>query len=438
MNTLGIIGIVAAFALLMFLIMKNLNLYLTVFVCVIVVIITNVLAPYETFKDVYMTGFVGFFKNYFLLFLAGTILAKFMDISGAAKSIAETVISKVGKEMAFVSVPIACAILSYGGVSAHVAAFCVFAIALEIWREADLPRRALPGTLFFGVATFGMISPGAVQIHNAVPATNLGTSYMAGAVVGFISTGFMAVAGILYLKFWLDKAKKNGERFDHRPDDTFTSDEASNLPNFFVALVPLIICIVLVNIKIGGNKVPVELAVLLGALSCLALMWKNLDREKPLSTSFQEALTTAIISVSNTCCVVGFGSVVSSTDAFQDIVKVMLNIPGPRLLSLLIGTTVICGICGSASGGLGIAVPILGPVYQQMGIRPAIIHRVMSLSSSALDSLPHNGVVVTITTGLCKETHHDAYGLCFVLSVVIPFIGSLIGVILFTMFPGLP
>jgi len=438
MNTLGIFGIVLAFALLMFLIMKNLNLYLTVFICVAVVIVTNVLAPYETFKDVYMTGFVGFFKNYFLLFLAGTVLAKFMDITGAAKSIAQTIIGRVGKELAFVSVPIACAVLSYGGVSAHVGAFCVFAIALEIWREADLPRRALPGTLFFGVATFGMIAPGAVQIHNAVPATNLGTSYMAGAVVGFISIGFMGVAGILYLKYWLDKAKKNGEHFDHRPDDTFGNDSDTNLPNFFVALVPLIVCIVLVNIKIGGKAFPVEVAVALGAVSALALMWKNIDKNKSLSVSFQEALTTALISVSNTCCVVGFGAVVSSTNAFQDIVQVMLNIPGPKLLSLLIGTTVICGICGSASGGLGIAVPILGPVYTQMGIAPAIIHRVMSLSSSALDSLPHNGVVVTITTGLCKETHKDAYGLTCVLSVIIPFIGSLIGVILFTMFPGLP
>ena len=90
MNTLGILGIVLAFALLMFLIMKNLNLYLTVFICVAVVIILNGLSPYETFKETYMTGFVGFFKNYFLLFLAGTVLAKFMDITNAARSIAQT------------------------------------------------------------------------------------------------------------------------------------------------------------------------------------------------------------------------------------------------------------------------------------------------------------------------------------------------------------
>ena len=106
--------------------------------------------------------------------------------------------------------------------------------------------------------------------------------------------------------------------------------------------------------------------------------------------------------------------------------------------ALGIGTTVIAGICGSASGGLGIAVPILGPVYTQLGIAPSIVHRVMALSSSALDSLPHNGYIVTVTNGLCNETHKDSYGLTFALTVVIPFLGSLVGVLLFTIFPNLP
>ena len=83
-------------------------------------------------------------------------------------------------------------------------------------------------------------------------------------------------------------------------------------------------------------------------------------------------------------------------------------------------------------------MPILGPVYTQLGIAPSIVHRVMALSSSALDSLPHNGYIVTVTNGLCNETHKDSYGLTFALTVVIPFLGSLVGVLLFTIFPNLP
>ena len=144
------------------------------------------------------------------------------------------------------------------------------------------------------------------------------------------------------------------------------------------------------------------------------------------------------ITITNTCAVNGFGGVASNSPVFGDIVSAMVNLPGPKLLGLVIGTTVIAGICGSASGGLGIAVPILGPVYTQLGIAPSIVHRVMALSSSALDSLPHNGYIVTVTNGLCRETHKDSYGLTFALTVIIPFIGSLVGVALFTLFPNLP
>jgi len=116
----------------------------------------------------------------------------------------------------------------------------------------------------------------------------------------------------------------------------------------------------------------------------------------------------------------------------------MMNIPGPPYVGIAIGTTVIAGICGSASGGLGVAAPLLGPSYLALGIPAAAIHRVMSISSAALDSLPHNGYIVTVTNGLCNETHKDAYGLVFWLTVITPLIGSIVAVILFTMFPYLP
>ena len=166
-------------------------------------------------------------------------------------------------------------------------------------------------------------------------------------------------------------------------------------------------------------------------------MIKYID-PKELPKHFADGAAMALLSITNTCAVNGFGGVASNSPVFVDIVSAMVNLPGPKLLGLVIGTTVIAGICGSASGGLGIAVPILGPVYTQLGIAPSIVHRVMALSSSALDSLPHNGYIVTVTNGLCRETHKDSYGLTFALTVIIPFIGSLVGVALFTLFPNLP
>lgn len=433
-NIIGLIGLILAFALLMWMIMKGYNIYLTVFACTLVVALFCRMNVYEAYKVHFMTGFTNFFKNNFLIFLTGTLLAKAMDITGAAKSIAKAIIKVMGTKWAFISVPLACGILCYGGVTAFVCSFGVISIALQVWEAADLPRRAIPGALCFGCSTFAMIAPGAVQIHNNVPSTELGTTYMAGAVNGFIACGFMLVAGIIYLKFWLDRAKARGEHFVAKEgDDMGTEGEA--LPNPIVAILPLVITIFLVNFKVGSFSCPAEGGVLAGAVSAVLLMSKYVDL-KNIPNVFADAAAMAIVSITNTCAVNGFGGVASNSPVFSIITNGVVNIPG--LFGLLIGTNVICGICGSASGGLGIAVPILGPAYTQMGIAPSIVHRVMALSSSALDSLPHNGYIVTVTNGLCRETHKDSYGLTFVLTVVIPFIGAALGAVLFTLFPSLP
>ena len=362
-----------------------------------------------------------------------------MDITGAAKSIAKAIIKLMGVDLAFVSVPLACGVLAYGGVTAHVCAFCVFSIALQVFRAADIPRRIIPGALCFGCSTFAMISPGAVQIHNAVPANNLGTPYTAGFVNGWISCLFMLVMGLIWLSMYIKKAKANGEHFAPIAGDDISDDPNERLPAPLLALLPLIVTIILVNIKNGKGAalIPVEVAVLAGTVFAVVVMYPFVKKGS-LGKTFTDGVQMCLVSVTATSAVVGFGYVVSHSAQFSLITNAMINVPGPKLLSLFIGTTVIAGVCGSASGGLGIAVPILGPVYTKLGLSAASVHRVMALSSSALDSLPHNGYIVTVTNGLCRETHKASYGLTFRLTVVVPFLGSLLGVLLFTLFPNLP
>lgn len=437
-STLGIIGILLGFSLLIFLIMRGFNIFLTVFICTLTVALFTQTNIYEAFKVDFMAGFSGFFKNYFLLFLVGSLLAKAMDKTGAAKSIANSIIRFMGVKWAFASVPLACGILCFGGVSAHVCAFCVFPIALQVFKAADLPRRCIPGALCFGCSTWAMIAPGAVQIHNAVPSQTLGTPYTAGLVNGWLACSVMLIVGVIWLKLYLDKAKNAGEHFHAIEGDDVSDNISDNLPHPLLALFPLLATIVMVNLKKDGKAfIPVELAVLAGTVLCVVLLYRYRE-ENMLSLTFKEGLEMALLAVTNTCAVVGFGGVVSATPQFATIVNSMINLPGPKLLSLLLGTTVIAGICGSASGGLGVAAPILGPAYLNMGIGAQSVHRIMALSSSALDSLPHNGYIVTVTNGLCRETHKSSYGLTFRLTVIVPFIGSLIGVILFSLLPNLP
>lgn len=433
---ISLIGIIGALALLMYLVMKGVNIFIIAITCSAIVALTGGINLYTALKENYMTGFVGFFKANFLIFLTGTLMGKMYEVTNGAKAIAKMIVKTFGPKMALISIPLACGIISYGGVSVFVASFAVFPIALEVFKEADLPRRFIPGALTFGCSTFAMVAPGAPQIQNAVPAQALGTDLMAGAVNGFISSGVILIVGGIMLYRMVSKAKANGEHFVAKSVDNFHDN--SKLPSGIAALIPLIITIILINVKVNGKVLlPLEAGVFAGTVIVFTVLNKYQDNKVVLN-NIGEGCKTSVFAISNTCAVVGFGSVVKAAKAFPAIIEAMVNIPGPEFVGIAVGTTVIAGICGSASGGLGIAAPLIGPVYLAKGVAAAAIHRTMSISSAALDSLPHNGYIVTVTNGLCNETHHDAYGPVFWLTVVAPAIGSVVAVILFSMFPFLP
>jgi Mg2+/citrate symporter len=74
----------------------------------------------------------------------------------------------------------------------------------------------------------------------------------------------------------------------------------------------------------------------------------------------------------------------------------VLGIEGGPLVSLVAATNILAALTGSASGGLTIALDALGPTYMQTGFDPGLMHRVAVIGAGTLDSLPHNGAVVTL------------------------------------------
>ena len=79
----------------------------------------------------YMGGFTGFIASWYLMFLTGAIFGKVMEDSGAADSISKWIVSKIGMKRAALAVVIACAVLTYGGVSLFVVAFSVYPMAYK-------------------------------------------------------------------------------------------------------------------------------------------------------------------------------------------------------------------------------------------------------------------------------------------------------------------
>lgn len=204
------------------------------------------------------------------------------------------------------------------------------------------------------------------------------------------------------------------------------------MPNSYLGLLPLIVTIILLNIF----KLRVEISILSGVILGLIIFYPQIDFSK-LIHNLSMASKGAISAITTTCVVVAFGSVMRTTPSFNTLVDILVDLPGPPLVGAAIAVTIMAGVCGSATGGISIAMPIIGPIYTAMGVSAEHIHRVAAISSGGLDSLPHNGYVVTLLD-YCGVSHKEGYKPIFWLTVILPTITAGISIILFSIFPNLP
>ena len=145
---ISFIGIIIGLTLLIYLVMKGVNIFVIAILCSSIVAITGEMNLYTALKYDYMGGFVDFFKNNFFIFLAGTAMGKMMEITNGAKAIAKMIIKWLGKVKALISIPLACGILLYGGVSMFVASFAVFPIALKYLRK-QISKKIYSSSIMF-------------------------------------------------------------------------------------------------------------------------------------------------------------------------------------------------------------------------------------------------------------------------------------------------
>jgi H+/gluconate symporter-like permease len=377
-----------------------------------------------------MQGFVGFVQTWFFMFLLGSIFGKVMEASGAADSISRWIVGRLGPKHAAGAVVLACAVLTYGGVSLFVVAFSVYPMAVAMFRDANLPRRFIPGTIAFGSVTFTMTSAGSPEIQNWIPIKYLGTTPYAGWQVSLAVAAFMAVAGYLFLQRNLRVAVAGGETFVARADDPHNDDR--DLPSPLAALIPIVLVLV---VSFLGHDALKESALIVslgsGVLAGLLLNWRFVRGK--VGPAMALGALGALVAIANTAAVVGFGGVAKLTPGFQAAVTFFTHLPGPPLLGAAIAVTLIAGLTGSASGGQTIALPIIAPHYLDQGVAPDALHRVVAIASGGLDSLPHNGYVVTTIRAICKETYGGAYPILFHLTATIPLLGVALAILLFSL-----
>lgn len=407
-----------------------------------------------SYTELFMGKAVTYIKSFFPIFLLGAIFGKVMEDTGLAKSIAEAIIKGLGKEphKAIISIVIAAAFLTYGGVSAFVVVFAVYPFAAALFKEADYPKRLLPAVLALGSFTATMdCLPGTPQIQNIIPTAYFGTNLYAAPVSGIIGGLLIYGLGVLYLTRCLKKAVANGEGYgNHTVNEPEQADNES-LVSWKLACIPLL-AVLLINFSIteyavwhpavlepfqamkGVPLVAVEvkkvasiwsiiIALVAGIFLALIIGKGKIKSVDRLTHILNAGAIGSLLAIMNTASEVGYGNVIAQLPGFQSVAQALINIHlgGTPLLSEAISVTTLAGITGSASGGMAIALELMAPDWltwaNSINMSPDILHRVASMASGGMDTLPHNGAIITLLA-VCGLTHRSSYKNIFVITLL--------------------
>jgi H+/gluconate symporter-like permease len=399
------------------------------------------------FTSVFMDKMVGFVKLYFPVFLLGAVFGKVIELSGFSKSIVALIIRLVGRERAMLAIVLVCAVLTYGGVSLFVVVFAVYPFAAEMFRQSNIPKRLIPGTIALGAFTFTMDAlPGTPQIQNIIPTSFFQTDTWAAPWLGVIGSVFILAVGLSYLEWRRRQALAKGEGYGTGHSNEPEEFTEQTLPHPLLALLPLVLVGVLNKVftvmiplyygkshslQLAGAAKPVvtevskvaaiwavEAALLVGIASVLLLAFGTVRRR--FAEGSKLAISGALLASMNTASEYGFGAVIAGLPGFLVVADALRAVPNP-LVNEAIAVTSLAGITGSASGGMSIALAAMSDTFIQAAtaahIPMEVLHRVAAMASGGMDTLPHNGAVITLlaVSGL---THKVSYGDIFAVTCI--------------------
>jgi H+/gluconate symporter-like permease len=419
-----------------------------------------------------------FVAQFFPLFLLGAVFGKLMEDSGSVAAIADFMTKQLGPQRAILTVVLAGALVTYGGVSLFVAFFVLAPMAETLFRTAGIPNRLMPATIALGTSTFTMSAlPGTPAIQNAIPMPFFGTTPLAAPGLGIIASAIMFAFGLWWLGRSENTARRKGEGFgldSPVPVDEAAEDEtvrqrsttarefdppevhhgrpSHEAPPIVLAALPLLM-VVSVNVlmslvilpnldvsflaeeRFGATSLSavggVWAVVTALAAAIIAVIAVNRRRLPGLRETMDAGANASVLPVLSVASLVGFGAVVAAVPAFTIVRDWVLSIEGGPLVSLAVSTNLLAALTGSASGGLTIALDALGATYMRLaaahGIDPALLHRIAVMSAGTLDSLPQNGAVVTLLA-VCGSTHRESY-LDIVMAAIVGPIIALVAVI---------
>lgn len=432
----GILGLIVAIVCVIALIWKNWHMAIVSLAGALIVIAFNAMDPVTTLSEKFMTGMSGFAGNWFLLFMLGAIFGKVMGDSGASVGIANKMLKILGEKSVVLVVMLTGLVLSYGGIGTFIIAFSLYPIAVALFQKADIPKKLIVATIMVCPVTVCMaMLPGSPSTQNLIPTQYFGTTAYAGATLGLICSAIMFVSAYLFLNWQIKKAKAAGGHFVASPGEDIMDLNAvdeGKTPSVGACFAPIVVLLVLMFGIQSMTSIPSSYAVAI-AMTCAIIVGCVLYRDR---LNVKEAVSNGagggLSSLIATSSIMGFGSVVSASPAYESITTALVNMQANPLITALVSINVIAAITGSSAGGLNIFLSSMGEYLAASGLNMSMLHRVVCIASSGFDAMPHaSGMVVC--NQIAKTSQKDTYKYVFITCAIMPFCCAILACIIGTL-----
>lgn len=482
MEIIGLLGIVVALVLFLLLVYKGWSSYWVAPICAVIVAVTNVidtdpmnsaaatilartgldavLNKAQIFQSAFIYGMFDVAFQLFSIIFLGAILGKIFTDTGAASSIAKTltnrfVIKSSGTKQVRIAIfvlLVMSGLLTMGGIDGYILVFTMFPICMIVAEVVNIPRRYVPGMLALNCAF--MTAPGAPQIYNVMgiaAANSAGVHNLtptAGLIPGLVSTVIIAVLGYFTLSAMIIKSMKKGEVFEYGPVAKIEEEERK-LPNFWVAILPLVAVFVLYTILHLNIAIALTAGILVNIIVMFPFIPKKDQFHLPTTSRVKGLITSLNLGANNypnalltVVTPAGLAGVITITAGFGMVIGILAGLHINPLILCVILTCIIVGLTSSPPAALMVVIPVMlgiaAGVAQATGImtNPAHIVRVAIIGASTFETLPVNGLII-LTIGLARTSHKESYKPMFLMTVIYTLIGTLVAMALFLAFPGL-
>ena len=448
MEVIGVIGILVALAFFIFMAMRGYSVLIIAPLTAIIIILTNQMDFATSFlsdpQTSYLAGLAGFIRNNLLIFLLSAVLGKYLDVSGAARSIANALMSKIGKDNPFaimVGIALVGAVLTYGGVSLFIIMFALIPLARPLFKAANIPWHLFMAAFALGCTGFTMaMLPGTPAAANVVAANGVtagmgqlgiegSVTVTSAPILGIIATIIMIAGGLFYFKYAIKKAQERGEVYDCiLPETEEIEDE--QLPHVGMALIPLVVLIAIIIVG-SAMKVPniVYIGMCVAIVLSMLLFHKNIVAHGGHKTVLGDGAKDSLGPTLFTAAGVGIGSVIGASAGFAVMYQAIFNMPGGPLVSAAVLAFILGGCLGSGTGALGIVTANFIQPYLSTGVSAAALYKVIGIAATTGGALPNAGSMFGMFNAMGLN-HKNAYRHVFWLEIVVSLVALIVVIVL--------